>query len=75
MPKQSQTGLRLCHFKIAQGCAYFISALEGKGLDELMERLIELAPEGPAWYPKEYYTDQEPFSVSLKSSGKRFCVH
>jgi len=37
-----------------------ISGLAGKGLDELMDLLISLAPEGPAWYPEEYYTDQEP---------------
>ncbi|MDD3981363.1 MAG: GTPase Era [Spirochaetia bacterium] len=46
--------------KLPKAVLISISALEGKGLDELMERLIELAPEGPAWYPKEYYTDQEP---------------
>lgn len=37
-----------------------ISALKGTGLDELLDALYERAPEGPAWYPEEYYTDQEP---------------
>jgi GTP-binding protein Era len=37
-----------------------ISALEGSGLDELLVALYARAPEGPAWYPEEYYTDQEP---------------
>ncbi len=46
--------------KLPQAGLINISALEGKGLDDLMDRLIELAPEGPAWYPEEYYTDQEP---------------
>ena len=37
-----------------------ISAKEGRGLDGLMDCLLEKAGEGPAWYPEEYYTDQEP---------------
>jgi GTP-binding protein Era len=37
-----------------------ISALTGTGTPELLTRLYERAPEGPAWYPEEYYTDQEP---------------
>jgi GTPase len=37
-----------------------ISALENRGLAELLAALLERAPEGPAWYPEEYYTDQEP---------------
>ena len=36
------------------------SALKGKGVEELKNRLFELAPEGELMYPKEYYTDQEP---------------
>ena len=30
-----------------------ISALAGRGLDELMSSLLTPAPEGPAWYPEE----------------------
>jgi len=37
-----------------------ISAKERTGLDELMDFLLGKAEEGPAWYPEEYYTDQEP---------------
>jgi len=37
-----------------------ISALTGAGLDLLLAGLYGRAPEGPAWYPEEYYTDQEP---------------
>ncbi len=40
--------------------AFEISALEGSGLPELLAALYDRAPEGPAWYPSEYYTDQEP---------------
>jgi len=42
-----------------------VSALAKTGLDELKSRLFQKAPEGQAWYPKEYYTDQDPeFRVS-----------
>jgi len=37
-----------------------LSALRSSGLDELVAVLFSKADEGPAWYPEEYYTDQEP---------------
>lgn len=37
-----------------------LSALKAEGLDTLFSALFAMAPEGPAWYPDEYYTDQEP---------------
>ena len=37
-----------------------LSALKRTGLEALLAALFERAPEGPAWYPDEYYTDQEP---------------
>ena len=37
-----------------------LSALKGEGLDALLSALYAKASEGPAWYPEEYYTDQEP---------------
>ena len=37
-----------------------ISAKQGAGLDDLVGELLSRAAEGPAWYPEEYYTDQEP---------------
>ncbi len=30
------------------------------GVDTLLDELFPLLPEGPAWYPEEFYTDQEP---------------
>ena len=37
---------------------YFpISARTGKGVDELVERLVELMPEGPKYYPDDQVTD------------------
>ena len=37
-----------------------VSALKGKGIEELITALFDRSAEGPAWYPEEYYTDQEP---------------
>lgn len=37
-----------------------VSALAKTGLDALLALLFSRATEGPAWYPEEYYTDQEP---------------
>lgn len=37
-----------------------VSAARSQGLDELIAALLAKAGEGPAWYPEEYYTDQEP---------------
>ncbi len=42
-----------------------ISALNGQGLDELIDDIFALAPEGERLYPEEYYTDQPPeFRIS-----------
>jgi GTP-binding protein Era len=40
--------------------AFDISAERGDGVDALVAALVEAAPEGPAYYPDDYYTDQEP---------------
>ncbi|RKX77565.1 MAG: GTPase Era [Spirochaetes bacterium] len=37
-----------------------ISGLTGAGVGELMDELLDIAPEGVKFYPEEYYTDQEP---------------
>lgn len=36
-----------------------VSAVQGSGLPRLVDLLIERLPEGPAWYPEGYYTDQD----------------
>ena len=35
-----------------------ISAARGKGLDDLRKAIIERLPEGPAYFPEDYVTDQ-----------------
>ena len=42
-----------------------ISAIDGGGVDALIDRLFEIAPEGELMYPAEFYTDQPPeFRIS-----------
>jgi GTP-binding protein Era len=42
-----------------------VSALKGEGLDEVLERLAELLPEGPQFYPEDMITDNvERFLVA-----------
>lgn len=36
-----------------------VSAANDTNINELLLQLYKLAPEGPAFYPEEYYTDQE----------------
>jgi len=43
----------------------FISALEKKGTDHLLERIINRLPEGPVYYPKDQISDKsERFFIS-----------
>ncbi len=37
-----------------------ISALTEEGIDQLWDTMRAVSPESPAYYPEEYYTDQEP---------------
>lgn len=43
-----------------QDKAFRISALTGDGLDELIQGVFDLAPEGDQMYPDEFFTDQDP---------------
>ena len=50
---------------------HVVSALKGDGVKELMENIITLLPEGPAFYPKDQLTDRpERFFVSEIIRGK-----
>ncbi len=46
--------------KFPKAPLFELSALKGQGIEELVAALFAKASEGPAWYPEEYYTDQEP---------------
>lgn len=46
--------------RVPQAKAFDISAEKGTGVEALLAALAEAAPPGPAYYPPEFYTDQEP---------------
>lgn len=52
-----------------------ISALEGMGIEALLAALYERSPEGPAWYPEEYYTDQEPVFRIAEIIREKIMLH
>lgn len=52
-----------------------LSALERTGLDVLLAAVYAKAPEGPAWYPEEYYTDQEPVFRIAEIIRERIIAH
>jgi GTP-binding protein Era len=42
-----------------------VSALRKQNTDTLLDMLFDKSPEGEAWYPAEYYTDQDvPFRIA-----------
>ncbi len=52
-----------------------ISALTGDGVPDLLRLLLDRAPEGPAWYPEEYYTDQEPVFRIAEVVREKILLH
>ncbi len=52
-----------------------VSAKEKLGLDALVEQLLGAAEEGPAWYPEEYYTDQEPVFRIAEIIREKIILH
>ena len=57
--------------KVPNALVFVISALEGFNVDSLFEKIIELLPEGPAYYPKDQLTDKpERFFVNEKIREK-----
>ena len=57
--------------KVPNALVFVISALERFNVDSLFEKIIELLPEGPAYYPKDQLTDKpERFFVNEKIREK-----
>ena len=55
--------------------AFDISAKTGNGVDALVASLMEASPEGPAYYPEEYYTDQEPVFRIAETIREKVFLH
>ncbi len=52
-----------------------ISGKNSVGLEPLLAALLDKAPEGPAWYPEEYYTDQEPVFRMAEIIREKIILH
>lgn len=64
---QEQLGaqVELWQEKVPNAEIFAISALENFGVEQVFKRLLELLPEGPAYYPKDALTDKpERFFVN-----------
>lgn len=44
----------------------FVSALHGRNVGELLNRIVEALPEGPRYYPGDQVTDQTPFRIAAE---------
>jgi len=44
----------------------FVSALHGRNVGELLNRIVEALPEGPRYYPGNQITDQTPFRIAAE---------
>lgn len=52
-----------------------LSALEGDGVEALVGSLAEASPPGPAYYPDEFYTDQEPVFRIAETIREKVFLH
>jgi GTP-binding protein Era len=52
-----------------------ISALDGDGLEELLQAVIRLLPEGPQYFPPEIYTDQPERFLASEIIRERVIRH
>jgi len=52
-----------------------ISAKSGAGLDELLEAVVKLLPEGPEYFPPDVYTDQPERFLASEIIREKIIVH
>src|SRR5699024_8112554 len=61
--------------KVPKAEVFAISALRNFGVQEVLQRIVELLPEGPAYYPKDQFTDKpERFFVN-ESIRDKILIH
>ncbi|GAB1458007.1 GTPase Era [Spirochaetota bacterium] len=60
---------------IADASAFDVSAEKGTGVDAIVAALAERAPLGPAYYPAEFYTDQEPVFRIAETIREKVFLH
>jgi len=52
-----------------------ISALRGEGLEDLMDAMVRLLPEGPQYFPPEMYTDQPERFLASEIVREKVILH
>ncbi len=61
--------------KVPRAEIFAVSALRNFGVKEVLQRIVELLPEGPAYYPKDQFTDKpERFFVN-ESIREKILIH
>ncbi len=64
---QQEVEMKLAYWqeKVPNANVYLISALENFGVKEVLDKIVEILPESPAFYPKDQLTDKpERFFVN-----------
>ena len=74
-PEQLEAAVAYWTEKVPKADVFAISALRNFGAKEVLQRIIELLPEGPAYYPKDQFTDKpERFFVN-ESVREKILIH
>lgn len=74
-PDQLEAAVAHWTEKVPKADVFAVSALRNFGAKEVLQRIIELLPEGPAYYPKDQFTDKpERFFVN-ESVREKILIH
>ncbi|HLW15656.1 MAG TPA: GTPase Era [Flavobacteriaceae bacterium] len=74
-PEQLEAAVAHWTEKVPKADVFAVSALRNFGVKEVLQRLVELLPEGPAYYPKDQFTDKpERFFVN-ESVREKILIH
>lgn len=74
---QEQLEAAVAHWteKVPNAEIFAISALKNFGVKEVLQRILDILPEGPAYYPKDQFTDKpERFFVN-ESIREKILIH
>ena len=73
--EQLETQVQLWTEKVPNAEIFPISALEGFNVNEVFNRIIELLPESPAFYPKDQLTDKPERFFINETIREKILIH
>jgi GTP-binding protein Era len=73
--EQLETQVQFWAEKVPNGEIYPISALEGFNVKEVFNRIIDLLPESPAFYPKDQLTDRPERFFINETIREKILIH